>query len=562
MKKFNITGTCVPHLHYMVNIENKVNKVLPLIEEGLYFVISRPRQYGKTTLLSFLYRKLRKSDQYLLIKTSFEGMGDESFENEESFSKSFLLQLSEELKSEKELLKIIKEYKPIQKLKELNLFISDFVEKSNRKVVLIIDEVDKASNFNLFIGFLGMLRDKYLKRADGIDTTFHSVILAGLHDIKNIKLKMRTDSESAYNSPWNIATEFKVDMSFSAEEIETMLVDYIQDLGYRDEGTGAKVTQAHFDTAQCKSLLEDKSTISNPQLAIDNPTPNSQHLIANTQQLSQEIYKYTSGYPFLVSKICKLIEEELEKDWTLDGIQKAVDIILKEQNTLFDDMIKNLENHRELSELIKDVLIDEMDIVYNLDNPIINKALMYGIIKSNEKGKISIHNRIFEVRLYNYLTSKIELSNRSLGRYVSRGIYLDSEGNLDMERVLLKFQEFIKATYSDKDTEFYERHGRLLLIAFIKPIINGTGFYYLESQHSYERRSDMIITFNKKEYILELKLWYGQKYHEEGLKQLAGYLESRSYEVGYLVAFNFNQNKEFTSQWNEVNGKKIFEVLV
>jgi len=72
----------------------------------------------------------------------------------------------------------------------------------------------------------------------------------------------------------------------------------------------------------------------------------------------------------------------------------------------------------------------------------------------------------------------------------------------------------------------------------------------------------MIITFNKKEYILEFKLWHGEKYHQDGLKQLAGYLESRNHTVGYLVAFNFNKNKEFTNQWNDVDGKKIFEVVV
>lgn len=72
----------------------------------------------------------------------------------------------------------------------------------------------------------------------------------------------------------------------------------------------------------------------------------------------------------------------------------------------------------------------------------------------------------------------------------------------------------------------------------------------------------MVITFNKKEYILELKLWYGAEYHKEGLLQLAGYLESRNHQKGYLAVFNFNKNKKFTDSWNEVEGKKIFEVLV
>lgn len=527
MKKFNITGTCIPHMHYMVNIDKKVEKVIPLIEEGLYFVISRPRQYGKTTLLSILYRELRQSEEYLLIKTSFEGIGNKSFENEQSFSESFLLLLTEELKREEKLRQFIQDYKPIETLKELNLFLSDFVEHSKRKVVLMIDEVDKASNFDLFISFLGMLRDKYLKRADGINTTFHSVILAGLHDIKNIKLKIRPDSDSQYNSPWNIATEFKVDLSFSAKEIETMLVDY-------------QSHQTSVDARHAMHLRLDQENIS---------------------VLSQEIYKYTSGYPFLVSKLCKLIEEELDKDWTIDGIQNSINLIMSEQNTLFDDMVKNIEAYPDLYQLIQAVLLDNAVIDFNPYNPVVNYGVIYGIFGKNNN-KLVISNKIFEVFLYNYMVSKLEVSNQLKNKIHFVDHYLDSSGNLNMEYILLKFQEFIKSTYSNKNETFYETHGRLLLVAFIKPIINGTGFYYLESQHSYERRSDMIITFNKNEYILELKLWYGQQYHEEGLQQLAGYLETRNQDTGYLVAFNFNQNKEFTNKWNDVNGKKIFEVVV
>ncbi|ETR64901.1 MAG: hypothetical protein OMM_15149, partial [Candidatus Magnetoglobus multicellularis str. Araruama] len=74
-----------------------------------------------------------------------------------------------------------------------------------------------------------MLRNKYLKQIEGEDTTFHSVILAGVHDIKNIKMKIRNKKESEYNSPWNIAIDFDIDMSFSANEISTMLTDYEKD---------------------------------------------------------------------------------------------------------------------------------------------------------------------------------------------------------------------------------------------------------------------------------------------------------------------------------------------
>jgi hypothetical protein len=54
MKRFNITGVCVPGKHYMADTSNKITAVLKMIEEGEYFVINRPRQYGKTITLFLL----------------------------------------------------------------------------------------------------------------------------------------------------------------------------------------------------------------------------------------------------------------------------------------------------------------------------------------------------------------------------------------------------------------------------------------------------------------------------------------------------------------------------
>ena len=72
----------------------------------------------------------------------------------------------------------------------------------------------------MFLRFVGILRDKYLLRKSGKTFTFQSVILCGVYDIKNLKLQ---DGEKQINSPWNIAADFEIDMSFSALEIATML---------------------------------------------------------------------------------------------------------------------------------------------------------------------------------------------------------------------------------------------------------------------------------------------------------------------------------------------------
>jgi len=113
----------------------------------------------------------------------------------------------------------------------LDIFLDEVCK--DKKVVLIIDETDKTSNNLVFLRFIGMLRDKYLEREKPKRATFQSVILSGVYDIKNLKVKLvqrgiyqLQDGEKRINSPWNIAVNFKVDMSFSPPEIATMLLEY------------------------------------------------------------------------------------------------------------------------------------------------------------------------------------------------------------------------------------------------------------------------------------------------------------------------------------------------
>ena len=54
MKYSNSFGMCVPDRHYMVAREHTLDKVMEMIEKGLCLIISRPRQYGKTTFISEL----------------------------------------------------------------------------------------------------------------------------------------------------------------------------------------------------------------------------------------------------------------------------------------------------------------------------------------------------------------------------------------------------------------------------------------------------------------------------------------------------------------------------
>jgi len=74
--------------------------------------------------------------------------------------------------------------------------------------------------------------------------------------------------------------------------------------------------------------------------------------------------------------------------------------------------------------------------------------------------------------------------------------------------------------------------------------LNGTGFAFKEVQGGEERRFDIVITYNKKMYILELKKWNGEVYHKKGLIQLGEYLEQYGLDEGYLLIFDFRNVKE------------------
>ena len=481
MKRFTTTGSCNPKKHYMVDISEKLEQIKILIENEEYFVINRPRQYGKTTMISALKRELL--DKYLIISISFEKFGNVAFSNEEIFCSKFLKNCASSIR--------LKDKYNSNKLLEYSKNVTD---------------LDTLSDY------IGILRDKYLRRVDDEDVSFKSVILAGVYDVKNLKLKLRPNEERKYNSPWNIATPFNVDMSLSEKGIEGMLKEY----------------------------------------------KNDREIELDTKKVAEFIYFYTSGYPFLVSRICQIIDEDLNSIWNEETMIKAVKLLLKEKNTLFDDVIKNMENNKDLREYIFDIIFNGEEKEFNIDNPLIDLGVTFGYFKEEDE-KVKISNRLLEQRLYNYFITKLKIKN--VAGYNIKSDFIEGNG-LNIEKILLRFQQFMKEQYSPMDSKFIEREGRLLFLSFMKPIVNGVGFDFKEVQISEEKRLDVVIVYNTNKYIIELKIWHGEKYHQRGLKQLRDYLDINEQDKGYLLIFNFNKDKEYKKEIINNDGKEIIAVFV
>ena len=535
VKKFNDTGLCFPEDHFMADISKKVDATYKMVEEGAYFIINRPRQYGKTTMLYTIADKLIVSGAYVVFNISFEGIGDAIFEDEKVFSQGFVETLSDyAYESAPELESWLKEsITTVNSLKDLSKFITQLANKTPKRIVLLIDEVDKSSNNTLFINFLGVLRNKYLERKR--TKTFHAVVLAGVHDIKSLKLKIRPESEQKYNSPWNIAAEFEVNMNLNPSEIKPMLEQYVQERGVK----------------------------------------------MDTEWFANRLFFFTSGYPYLVSRLCKIIDEKIlptkmthpdtigtGKEWTEEDLNQAFHLILKEgSNANFDTLVKNLEHYPELYQLVFSIIFDGEGKQFSKDEPTVNLGVLHGIFAESASGHVVIQNRIYRERIANMMISKWHTSQNGKFNPVSanfdfRGSYRLPNGGLDMEKVLSNFQIFMRENHSDKERKFLESDGRIIFLAFLKPILNGSGYEFKEPQISDEKRLDIVITYNQFKYVVELKLWYGAVAHEKGLQQLTDYLDRQNLQTGYLLIFDHSKKKFWKKDWVEVNGKRVLWLRV
>ena len=514
MKVFNTTGTCRPNEHYMVDITERLEIIRKMVAKGDYFCINRGRQYGKTTTLEAISSRL--SDEYCVLKISFEGADDCDFETAATTNINFLKRLKREARNiDTHVWEFLKSACPPGLNEMNNIDFSEVVEEictiSAKPVVVLIDEVDQAGNNEGFIKFLGGLRTMYLERA--AHPTFQSVILAGVYDVKNLKLKMRPEGEHQYNSPWNIAVPFDVDMSLPAQGIASMLGDY------------AEEHDVQFDTMAIGRL----------------------------------IYDYTSGYPFLVSRLCQLIDEN-DYGWDKEGVMKAYHDLLVERNTLFDDMVKKLDQFPKLKETMKSILFSGTRFAYNPDEKHLQIAMMFNYIKV-EDNCVKIACRLMETRLYNLFIAEADSEQIfTEGRY-DKNQFIHA-GMIDMRHLLERFCVHFNDIFSAEDGTFVEKQGRKQFLLYLRPIINGKGNYYVEAETRDETRTDVVVDYLGQQYVIELKIWRGEAYNERGEQQLAEYLDYYHLQTGYMLSFCFNKNKQSGIREVKIGDRTIIEAIV
>jgi len=566
MKVFNTTAVCVPSKNYMVDLSERVKAIKKLVDDEKYFTINRARQYGKTTTLTALDRYI--SAQYDVIFLDFQEMSEAVFSSENEFARCLAqavldagetmeLPIPEEIDAQ---LKALSESEKTLVLGDIFRILDKWCALNERPLVLIIDEVDSATNNQVFLDFLARLRVNYIKRQRNPRfKTFQSVILAGVTDVRYLKAKIRDDEQHKVNSPWNIAADFNIDMSLSEEGIRGMLDEY-----EADHRTG-------MDTAA----------------------------------IAKQIREYTNGYPYLVSRICQLIDEQLMPEgpqtpgeagvegertvpalqssgeavatddktssvfqtpgeaWTEYGVDEAVKRLLSETgNAVFDSLTGKLVNYPQLKEKLRRLLLRGETIAWSPYDEEQRQLFMYGFIRNNHN-TVAIANRVFEMLLYVYFIGEND-QNNALKQKASemKSAFIEEDGWLNVPKIMEHFITEHNRLHGENTEKFLEEEGRERFITYVSAIINGTGTYDIEPQTRTHKRMDLVIHYLGKRYIVELKIWHGDRYNEKGEQQISEYLDYFGLSTGYMLSFNFNKKKEPGVKQVRIGDKLLYEGTV
>jgi hypothetical protein len=126
--------------------------------------------------------------------------------------------------------------------------------------------------------------------------------------------------------------------------------------------------------------------------------------------------------------------------------------------------------------------------------------------------------------------------------------YINSDGSLDMQKMLCEFTDFYRknsAIWLEKFS-YKEAGPHLLLMAFLQRIINGGGKIHREYALG-TGRVDLCVTWQKQIFVIELKIYDGPQSITKGLIQTAQYMDTCNATEGHLVIFDRRTNKN----WDE-----------
>ena len=502
MRRFETQGPVNPEEHYVVPRTTEIADFLTRVKEGRYIVIFAPRQTGKTTFfqraLATLVGEAYSDATYFPMSLNFDIYKNLSVSD---FYHCMYEEIREKIEgvfqsrgtSPSEALIDFLENTHLTNHISLRRFFRQLARLvSNQHVVVIIDEFDGIPPAALS-DFLHTLRNIYIA---GKPRCPHSVGIIGVKSITQL-------SYDRSISPFNIQDEFHLP-NFTLEQVRDLLGQYTREVGQ-----------------------------------------------PFVPEVIESIHKQTAGQPVLVNRFAQILTEELKipkcEPITMAHFTTAHAQLLRGRNTNIEHLTTNIRKNPRFESVLMRIMAREEGVDFNLDDDIISELATYGVIKEGADGMCEILNPIYLYRIMRTFKPTVNgLEDEYLPEDTTDGFidYLKPTGQIEMESLLNNFRDFIARAgfriLQVPDTP-QESVGRHLLLAYLDEFVRRIGgVMHIEVQTG-RGRMDLILTHNARKYIVETKVWRGNRYYQAGKQQLAAYLKLEKAVEGYYVVFDHRQ---------------------
>ena len=507
MRRFGTEGRLYLEDHYVVPRTEETADFIDRVKQGKYIVLFAPRQTGKTTFFRLALDALApENSTYFPIQLNFE-------ESEDDTTADFYRGLSEDIREAidtvfqqrgqvpSEAFIEFLEKTEITDHRAMRRFFAQLARLLDshygipQKVVLLIDEFDAIPQAAVK-GFLRSLRYIYLS---GKTRCPHSVGIVG---VKNI-IQLGYDRSI---SPFNIQQEFHLP-NFTSEQVAELLSQYTEEVGQGFE-----------------------------------------------PEVVASVHKQTAGQPVLVNRLAQILTEEMDipktETITMEHWTAAHTQLLHTKNTNIAHLTTNIRKDRRFEKILMRITASDEGVPFNLHDEIIDELATYGVISKGTDGLCDIANPIY---LYAILQAFKPTVNGLEEAYFPEDnltgfrTYLTDTGHIAMEPLLDNFRDFIaRAGFGILQVPQtpQESVGRHLLLTYLDQFVQAVGgSMYLEVQTG-RGRIDVLITHNRRKYIVETKIWRGPARYQAGKQQLAAYLTSEGAAEGYYVVFDHRERAE------------------
>lgn len=510
---FNTAGPNTSEDSYTINPLSRfdLDDILILIRQKKYFVLHAPRQTGKTSCMLALRDYLNREGDYIAVYANVEG-GQASRNDALSVVRSTIDTLAEEFRGvtgNEVSVQIRDEVQRFGKDAMLTTYLRRLSENMPKPIVLILDEIDALVGDSL-VAVLRQIRSGYANRPAAFPQT---VILCGVRDVRDYRIVLSNQDIVTGGSAFNIKAESLQLGNFTKEEIHELYMQHTRETGQV------------FDEA-CFPMVWDA----------------------------------TEGQPWLVNALAHEVtwkmKENRDRSVTItpEMLERAKENIIYRRDTHIDILIDKLREPK-VRRVIQPILsnedepdekrMTEEDISYVKD---------MGLVVKERGMPLRISNAIYREIIPRELTASTQQQLLQQPQWYQR-----SDGSIDMEKLLLDFQQFFRQNADSwiGSFDYAEAGPQLLLQAFLQRIVNGGG--YIDREYGLGRkRTDLLIRKPLTEgyggpvqrVVLELKIKREALEYviEKGLQQTSEYMDlAGSVDEGHLIIFDRSQEKT----WDE-----------